>query len=107
MLPHNQPMKHDTPSPYGQIRCKTIPSILLLVMSVPAFAQSDPWSNAATRLATAFTGPIARGFALVAIVVGGLQLAFNEGGGRRMIGGLIFGLGMALLATQFLAWLFS
>lgn len=71
------------------------------------YAQTDPWSTAAARLATDFTGPIARGFALVAIVVGGLQLAFSEGGGRRAMGGLIFGLGLALGATTFMTWLFS
>ena len=71
-----------------------------------AIAQ-DPWSGAATRMATAFTGPIVRGFSLVAIVVGGLTLAFSDGGGKRTLGGLIFGLGMALGATQFMAWLFA
>lgn len=81
--------------------------VFVLLSASSAHAQSDPWSNVATKMATAFTGPIAKGFALVAIVVGGLQLAFSEGGGRRMIGGLIFGLGMALLATQFLSWLFT
>jgi len=81
--------------------------ILILAACSSANAQSDPWSTVATRLQQAFTGPIARGFALVAIVIGGLELAFDHGSGRRMIGGLIFGLGMALLATQFMTWLFS
>lgn len=71
-----------------------------------AIAQ-DPWSGAATRMADAFTGPIVRGFSLVAIVVGGLTLAFSDGGGKRTLGGLIFGLGMALGATQFMSWLFQ
>jgi len=83
------------------------PGALLIFTLATAYGQSDPWSNAATRLATAFTGPIAKGFALVAIVVGGLQLAFSEGGGRRALGGLIFGLGLALGASQVVAWLFT
>jgi type IV secretory pathway VirB2 component (pilin) len=80
--------------------------LLLFGTAGMAYAQTDPWSTAAARLATAFTGPIAKGLALVAIVVGGLQLAFSEGGSRRTVGGLIFGLGLALGATQFMTWLF-
>lgn len=84
----------------------TILLLVALLTGAPLLAQ-DPWSGAATRMATAFTGPIVRGFSLVAIVVGGLTLAFSEGGGKRTLGGLIFGLGMALGATQFMSWLFS
>jgi type IV secretion system protein TrbC len=80
---------------------------LLLSSSLGLFAQQSPWGSAATKLATEFTGPIARGLALVAIVIGGLTLAFSEGGGRRAIGGLIFGLGMALGAAQMVTWLFG
>jgi type IV secretory pathway VirB2 component (pilin) len=71
------------------------------------YAQQSPWATSAQRLATDFTGPIARGFAAVAIVVGGLTLGFSEGSGRRTLGGLIFGLGMALGANIFMTWLFS
>ena len=35
-------------------------------------------------LQTAFTGPIATGLALVAIVVGGLMFAFGEGAAKRV-----------------------
>ena len=79
-----------------------------IATEVTASAQTDPWSNAATRMGTIFSGPIAKGFALVALVVGGLELAFGEGGGsRRHVGGLIFGLGLALGAANFMSWLFS
>jgi len=53
-------------------------ALLLLVTAVPAHAD-DPWENAVTVLQTAFTGTIARGLSLVAIVVGGLMFAFGEG----------------------------
>jgi len=43
-------------------------------------APTDPWTQAVQALQTAFTGPIATGLALVAIVVGGLMFAFGEGG---------------------------
>jgi type IV secretory pathway VirB2 component (pilin) len=58
-------------------------------------------------MADEFTGPIVQGFSLVAIVIGGLTMAFSEGGGKRTLGGLIFGLGMALSAARFMTWLFT
>ncbi len=82
--------------------------LILCGLTIPSlFAQQSPWGNAATKLATEFSGPIARGFSLVAIVIGGLTLAFSDGGGKRTLGGLIFGLGMALGAAQFMTWLFA
>ena len=53
------------------------------------------------------TGPIARGLSLVAIVVGGLMFAFGEGGSKKAMAGLVFGLGMALSAANFLDWMFQ
>ena len=66
----------------------------------------SPWVQAVNNLQTAFTGPIARGLALVAIVIGGLMFAFQEGGSKQALAGIIFGLGMALGAANFIAWLF-
>jgi type IV secretory pathway VirB2 component (pilin) len=77
----------------------------LLVTALPARAD-DPWENAVTVLQTAFTGTIARGLSLVAIVVGGLMFAFGEGESKRMLAGIVFGVGMAIGAVNFLAWLF-
>lgn len=72
---------------------------------VPLYAQS-PWENAVNALQVSFTGPIARGLSLVAIVVGGLMFAFGEGESKRMLAGIIFGIGMAIGAVNFMAWLF-
>jgi type IV secretory pathway VirB2 component (pilin) len=90
-------------------RIFTGPGVVLfaLLLAIAPLMAQDPWSTAAGRTAGVFTGAIARGFSLVAIVVGGLSLAFSEGGGKRSLGGLIFGLGMALGATQFMTWLFG
>ena len=41
-----------------------------------------------------------------AIVVGGLMFAFGEGGSKRMVAGVVFGVGMAIGAASFMAWLF-
>ena len=46
------------------------------------------------------------GLALVAIVIGGLTFAFGEGGSKRVLAGVLFGVGMAIAAVNFLAWLF-
>ena len=67
---------------------------------------TSPWVDAVTELQTQFTGPIARGLSLIAIVIGGLMFAFGEGGSKRTLAGIIFGLGMAMGAANFLAWLF-
>jgi type IV secretory pathway VirB2 component (pilin) len=73
------------------------------------FAQqpgNSPWENAVSVLQTAFTGPIATGLALVAIVLGGLMLAVGEGGSKRAMAGIVFGVGMAISAANFMSWLF-
>ena len=82
-------------------------SITILVLLLPQllFAQS-PWERAAGNLERAFTGPLARSLALVAIVVGGLTFMFGEMGAKRQLAGIVFGGGLALFAAQFLVWLF-
>ena len=78
-----------------------------LLMQQKLLAQGvSPWLDAITVLEGAFTGPIARGLSLIAIVVGGLMFAFGEGGSKRALAGIIFGLGMAMGAANFLTWLF-
>jgi len=57
-------------------------------------------------LQQAFTSTIARGLSLVAIVVSGLTFAFGEGGSNASSPALLFGVGMAIAAVNFLAWLF-
>jgi type IV secretory pathway VirB2 component (pilin) len=76
-----------------------------VVLAIPAFAAS-PWEDAVNALQVAFTGPIARGLSLVSIVVGGLMFAFGEGESKRMLAGIVFGVGMAIGAVNFMAWLF-
>jgi hypothetical protein len=44
---------------------------------------------------------------VVAIVVGGLMVAFGEGAAKRTLAGVIFGVGMAVGRSNFMAWLFS
>ena len=87
------------------VRQASAATLAILFLPALAFAQS-PWERAASNLATTFTGPLARSLALVAIVIGGLLFMFGEQGAKRQISGIVFGGGLALFATQFLAWLF-
>jgi type IV secretion system protein TrbC len=79
-----------------------------LILAAPVFAQTgtSPWENAVSVLQQAFTSTIARGLSLVAIVVAGLTFAFGEGGSKRVLAGVLFGVGMAIAAVNFLSWLF-
>ena len=82
-------------------------AVLLMLTPGALMAQgTSPWVDAVNELQTQFTGPIARGLSLIAIVVGGLMFAFGEGGSKRTLAGIIFGIGMAVGAVNFLAWLF-
>ena len=72
------------------------------------FAQAaSPWENAVNLLETSFTGPLARGLSLIAIVIGGLMFAFGEGQSKKVFAGIVFGLGIALGAVNFMSWLFG
>src|SRR6476646_6300895 len=82
---------------------RAVPLLLLaLCFAAPAFAQTNsPWENAVGVLQQAFTSTIARGLSLVAIVVSGLTFAFGEGGSKRVLAGVLFGVGMAIAAVKF------
>jgi type IV secretory pathway VirB2 component (pilin) len=83
-------------------------AVVALFLVAPAFGQTgaSPWENAVSVLQQAFTSTIARGLSLVAIVVAGLTFAFGEGGSKRVLAGVLFGVGMAIAAVNFLSWLF-
>ena len=81
-------------------------SVLALSVGELLAQGMSPWLQAIDVLQAAFTGPIARGLSLIAIVVGGLMFAFGEGGSKKALAGIVFGLGMAMGAANFMAWLF-
>ena len=105
--------KHSTIAKQGvllvSIFALTAVELLAQVVTPPTTtpgAGASPWLQAIDVLQAAFTGPIARGLSLIAVVVGGLMFAFGEGGSKKALAGIIFGLGMAMGAANFLAWLF-
>lgn len=80
-------------------------AVLVAAQQQLLWAQASPWVQAINNVQTAFTGPIARGLALVAIVVGGVLFMFNENGSKQTLAGIIFGVGMAVGAANFLTWI--
>jgi len=96
-----------------KITLRYLPTLMMfaagLLLAAPAFAQAgnSPWENAVNVLQQAFTSTIARGLSLVAIVVAGLTFAFGEGGSKRILAGVLFGVGMAIEAVPLLSWPFT
>ena len=89
-------------------RCAVLTAVIVASCEWPLFAAS-PWETIVSNVAASISGPIAHGLSLVAIVVGGLTWAFDDGGGgsKRMLAGILFGVGMAVCAAQFYVWLFG
>ena len=77
-------------------------SVLVVVIPVQA---TEPWEKAVT-LPVPFTRPIAQYLSLVAIVVGGLMLAFGKDESKRILAHIVLGIGMLIGAVNFLARLF-
>ena len=93
--------------PIPKLRAAALMTGMGLLMQQELLAQGvSPWLDAIEVLENAFTGPIARGLSLISIVIGGLMFAFGEGGSKKALAGIIFGLGMAMGAANFLTWLF-
>ena len=79
---------------------------LLAAALGPTLHAQSPWEGAVSVLQLSFTGPIARGLSLISIVIGGITFAFGEGQSKRLLAGIVFGVGMAIGAVNFMAWLF-
>jgi type IV secretory pathway VirB2 component (pilin) len=83
-----------------------VAAALLAAVFVPVLHAQSPWESAVNVLQISFTGPIARGLSLISIVIGGITFAFGEGQSKRLLAGIVFGVGMAIGAVNFMAWLF-
>jgi type IV secretion system protein TrbC len=91
----------------NRVRSLALAMAVLLTLPVSTHAQAaSPWEAAVNVLTASFTGPIARGLSLVSIVIGGVTFAFGEGGSKRLLAGIVFGVGMAIGAVNFMGWLF-
>ena len=79
---------------------------LSLVFMGVAIADGMPWEGPICKVATSLKGPVAKGVAIIAIVVSGLMLAVGEVGGvfKTMLG-LLAGVSMAVLASDWLGFI--
>ena len=102
----NSTARNASPQRLAKKHVLTFATCMILADKALAQSTTSPWTQAVQSLQTAFTGPIATGLALVAIVVGGLMFAFGEGAAKRTLSGVIFGVGMAVGAVNFMSWLF-
>lgn len=86
---------------------KPIYLTLFLLLSATANAQGTPLDTGFTNLQNLFTGTVAKVGSLIAIVVGGYQFAHGEPGAKRALAGVAAGTGIAVLAANFLTWLWG
>ncbi len=81
--------------------------IALLGLSTITFASDiGGFTSPLQSVVGAMTGPVAKGFATVAIVAGGIAMALGQGAehsGFKMFAGIAFVLGIALFATPIVA----
>jgi len=80
---------------------------LLALATAPLLAQGiggDPWTQMSTNLSGVFTGPIAKGLSLVALVIGGGGLMYEHSGAHgRVFYNILFGGAMAIGAGGIVA----
>ena len=64
-----------------------------------------PWLDTIDAIKKVMTGDIAKAIGSIAVLVGGLMIAFGEGGSKRTVAALLLGLGIALTAVNFVDWM--
>lgn len=84
-----------------------VATIAALLMLSPIAAHASPFDSGITSLQTLFTGTIAKGAALIAIVIGGFGFAFGDPGAKKNLAGVAFGSGIAVMAANVLTWLWG
>jgi type IV secretory pathway VirB2 component (pilin) len=78
-----------------------VAALVLLPSQAFASGTSMPWETPLQNIVDSVTGPVAKGVAILAIVVAGLGMAMGEGGGFfRKAAGIVFGIAIAFAATQ-------
>ena len=77
-----------------------------LILASTAFgAGVSPWEIAAGSISDSLKGPFARSISLIAVLAGGLTVAFGEGQMKKTLGGIGAGVGMLMGASTFLDWI--
>jgi type IV secretion system protein TrbC len=81
--------------------------LLLPILAHAAGGGAYAWETTLQRVIASLTGPVAGGIGVGAIVLFGLGLAMSDGGGLRVVIGIIFGLSVAFSAVSLVATLFG
>jgi type IV secretion system protein VirB2 len=66
-----------------------------------------PWETILARLVASLSGPVAQAVGVGSVVIFGLGLALSEGGGLRVILGILLGLSIAFGAATIVAGFFG
>lgn len=90
-----------------QLQRVGIGTAIMVLLPLTTHAQGTPFDNGFTALQTLFTGTVAKVASLIAIVIGGYQFAHGEPGAKKALAGVAAGTGIAVLATNILAWLWG
>ena len=88
----------------------TLVFFFAIVAIAPALAvaqSGSPFDTGFNNLQNLFTGTVAKVASLIAIVVGGYEFAHGSPGAKRTLAGVAAGTGIAVLATNILAWLWG
>jgi len=83
------------------LRSLSFPSVQagIILLPMAAHTAESPWKHAMDgflQTPFSFTEPIALGLSLGSTVAGGLMLAFSKGTFKRILGGILFGVGWPL-----------
>src|SRR5216684_1167947 len=81
------------------VRPITVALALFFLLPVAALAQGSPFDTGFTAIQSLFTGTIAKVASLVAIVIGGDVFEHCEPGGKKDLGGVAAGTGIAVFAV--------
>lgn len=79
----------------------------LLVWLAPDLASASssasagmPWEGPLDKVVKSVTGPVAKAAGILSIFLFGMAVAFSEGGGLRVVLGIVFGLSIAFAAAS-------
>ena len=81
-----------------------LPALLTLLCLAPPLAAQDPEQPAIIdsieRIQGLITGPVATAIGVIAVVFGGLMLAFGDAGANKRVAMMVLGIGLALSAVN-------
>lgn len=75
------------------------PLLLPALAGAAAAGAGMPWETPLQTLVDSLTGPVARAIGIVSIVIFGATVALSEGGGLRIVLGMILGLSIMFAAA--------